>query len=116
MKGIGIYGDEFLQLKEDTDLVSENIRRILTTVPGEQAGNLNFGSRVREYLFNFKNVLLEDLEQVIISSIMAWEQRVNILNITIEADNKTTEKINIVLDLQLKENLDEFNLSIPIVF
>jgi len=116
MKGIGIYGDEFLQLKQDKELVSENIRRILTTVPGEQVGNLNFGSRVREYLFNFRNVLIEDLEQVIISSIISWESRVNILDITIEVDDMTTEKINIVLNLQLKENLDEFNLSIPIVF
>ena len=116
MKGIGIYGEDFLQIKKDEELIKENIRRILTTVPGEQAGNLKFGSRVREYLFNFKNLLLEDLEQVIVSSIIIWEQRVNILDIIIEVDNNTQEKINIVLDLQLKENLDVFNLSIPIVF
>lgn len=116
MQGIGIYGEDFLRIKKDEELVKENIKRILTTVPGEQAGNLRFGSRVREYLFNFKSILLEDLEQVIVSSIITWEQRVNILDVSIEVDERTQEKINVVLDLQLKENLDEFNLSIPIVF
>jgi phage baseplate assembly protein W len=116
MKGVGLYGSDFIQQRQDESLVSENIIRILTTVPGEQVGNLGFGSRVREYLFNFRNVLLEDLEQVIISSIMAWEKRVNILDITIETDKINQEKINVVLNLQLKDNLDEFNLSIPIVF
>ena len=116
MKGVGLYGSDFLQIKENKDLVSENIRRILITVPGEQAGNLMFGSRVREYLFNFKNVLLEDLEQVIVSSIIAWEKRVDVLGIIIEVDSFNQEKINVVLNLQLKDNLDDFNLSIPITF
>ena len=116
MQGIGIYGNGFLQIKHNEELIKENIRRVLTTIPGEQAGNLRFGSRVREYLFNFKSILIEDLEQVIVSSIISWEQRVNILNVTIDVDKKNQEKINIVLDLQIKETLDVFNLSIPIIF
>jgi len=116
MQGIGIYGEDFLGIKEDEELIKENIKRILTTVPGEQVGNLQFGSRVREYLFNFKSLLMEDLEQVIVSSITKWEQRVNILDILITVDESTQEKIYVVIDLQLKENLDEFNLNIPIVF
>ncbi len=116
MQGIGIYEEDFLRIKKDSELVKENIKRILTTIPGEQAGNLKFGSRVREYLFNFKNILIEDLEQVIVSSIMTWEQRVNILDVEIEIDKKTNEKINIILSLQIKESLDEFNLNIPIIF
>jgi len=116
MTGIGIYGESFLQIKQDEELISENIKRILTTLPGEQVGNLKFGSRVREYLFNFESVLLEDIEQVIISSILTWEPRVNILDIVIGSDPAIPEKITISLVLQLIENLDEFNLSIPIVF
>jgi len=116
MQGIGIYEEDFIRIKKDEELIKENIKRILTTVPGEQAGNLRFGSRVREYLFNFKNILLEDLEQVIISSIVTWEQRVNILNVEINIDGEYQEKINIILSLQLKENLNKFNLSIPIIF
>ena len=116
MKGIGIYGDDFLQLKEDQELIKENMRRILTTVPGERVGNLNFGSRVREYLFNFSNILLEYLEQVIISSIVTWEPRVNILNVNVEVDDNIQNKIVVDLIVQLKENLNDFNLSIPIVF
>ena len=116
MKGVGIYDNDFLQLKEDQELIKENIRRILTTVPGEQVGNLQFGSRIREYLFNFSNLLIEDLEQVIISSILTYEKRVNILNINIELDESDDKKILVELVLQLKENLDEFNMNIPIIF
>ena len=57
MQGIGIYGEDLLQIKKDEELIKENIKRILITAPGERAGNLQFGSRVREYLFNFKNIL-----------------------------------------------------------
>jgi phage baseplate assembly protein W len=116
MKGIGIYDEDFVHLKEDQKLISENIKRILTTVPGEQVGNLKFGSRIREYLFNFANILLEDLEQVIISSLLFYEPRVNILNIDVTLDETKENKIIIDLVLQLKENLDEFNLGIPIIF
>ena len=116
MKGIGIYDGDFIQLKEDQNLVRENIKRVLTTIPGERVGNLLFGSRVREYLFNFSHVLLEDLEQVIISAITQWEPRVDIMNIDVVVDEKNQEQVNVDMVLQLKENLDEFNLSIPIVF
>jgi len=116
MKGIGIYGEDFIQLKENEELIKENIRRVLTTVPGEQVGNLKFGSRIREYLFNFSSVLIEDLEQVIISSISVWEPRVNVLNIDILIDDKVQEKINVDLILQLKDSLDTFNLNLPIKF
>lgn len=116
MKGIGIYKEDFFALKEDQVLIIENIRRILTTVPGEQVGNLNFGSRIREYLFSFSSILLEDLEQVISSSIANYEPRVNILNVSVTEDDKVDKKIVVDLILQLKENLDEFNLSIPITF
>lgn len=116
MIGIGIYNEDFVSLKEDEILIRENVRRILTTLPGERVGNPLFGSRIREYLFNFANVLLEDLEQVIISAITQWEPRVNIVKITVQLVEETTEKIVVDITLQLKENLDEFNLSIPIVF
>jgi len=116
MKGIGIYGTDFLKIKEDQELVKENIRRILTTLPGEMVGNIKFGSRVREYIFNFSSVLVEDLEQVITSSILAWEKRVNILDIEIVLDEIYKERLKVIIDLQLKENLDEFNLSLEIVF
>lgn len=116
MNGIGIYDEEFVQLKQDRDLVRENIKRVLLTLPGERVGNPTFGSRVREYLFNFSNILLEDLEQVIISAISIWEPRVNILNIDIVVDDSEQEKINVDLTLQLKENLDEFDLDLYIAF
>ena len=116
MIGVGLYNTDFISLKQDEELIKENIIRILMTLPGEVAGNPTFGSRVREYLFNFESVLMEDMEQVIISSILKWEKRVNILGVTITKDDTQQEKILITLDLQLKENLDEFNLELPIVF
>jgi phage baseplate assembly protein W len=116
MKGIGIYDGDFVQLKQDKELITENVKRVLTTMPGERVGNLTFGSRVREYLFNFSDILLEDMEQVIISAISTWEPRVDIIDVSVIVDEKNKEKMNIDLKLKLKENLDEFNLSIPIVF
>ena len=116
MKGVGIYDEEFVQLKEDIELIKENIKRILLTLPGERVGNPGFGSRVREYLFDFADILLEDLEQVIITAITSWEPRVNIMDINISLDEEINNKINVEIFLQLKDKLDEFNLGLQIIF
>jgi len=116
MKGFGIYGEDFIQLKSDIDLIKENIKRLLITVPKERVGNLYYGSRVREFLFNFEYILREDLEMTIVSAINAFEPRVKVLNIDIKRDEELVNKIYITLNLQLNENLEQFEYVLPIIF
>lgn len=103
MKGIGFYNKDFITIKSEKDLITESIKRILLTLPGERVGNLEFGSRLREYLFDFDNVLLEDLEQVISSSIIKWEPRVIIQSVKVSKDPLIKEKMNVDIIVSMKE-------------
>lgn len=116
MQGIGLYDNDnnFLAIKKDKDLVIENVKRVLLTLPGENVGNLEFGCRIREYLFDFENYLIEDLEQVIISALTRWEPRVKILGVNIKVDEEQKEKIHVTLDLVLTETYEKFSAQIPI--
>ena len=108
IRGIGFQDTDFISLKDDTEIVKENVRRVLTTIPGENVGNIFFGSRVREYLFEFSKVLLEDIEQEIISSINRWEPRVVILYINIKED---IGLVKVLIGLALKSTLEEFSVQ-----
>ena len=116
MKGIGLHGNGFPVIKENAELVKENIKRILLTLPGENVGNLEFGSRVREFLFNFDFDIEEDIEQEIISSIGRWEPRVIVLGVTIEKYPEMTYIFRIKIDLALVETYERLNLELPINF
>lgn len=114
--GIGLHGTDFPIIKSDKELIIENVKRVLLTLPGEQVGNLNFGCRLREYLFEFEKVLMEDVEQVIISAISTWEPRVVILGIELKMDPEVRELFHVTLSLTLRDTLEKFNLSLPIAF
>ena len=114
--GIGLHNTDFPIIKSDQDLIIENVKRVLLTLPGEQVGNLNFGCRLREYLFEFEKVLEEDIEQVIISAISTWEPRVVILGVDLKIDPEMKELFHVTVSLTLRETLEKFNLSLPITF
>lgn len=117
ISGIGLYDtDGFPVIKTDKELIMENVKRILTTLPGEDVGDPNFGCRLREYLFNFENVLLEDLEQVIMSALTKWEPRIVIYSVDIKVDTEMREKIYVVVDMALRETYERFNSQITIGF
>ena len=49
MKGIGIYGTDSPTIKTDVDLITENVTRILLTVPGERVNNPLFGCKFKTF-------------------------------------------------------------------
>lgn len=116
LQGIGLYGNDFLVIKKDQDLIIENVRRILLTLPGENVGNLEFGCKLREFIFDFENVLLEDVEREIALSLARWEPRIVIFQIDVKQDPEMREKIYVVIDMALKETFERFNMQLPITF
>lgn len=98
-KGIGIYNDDFFSIKRGSELIKESIKRILMTSPGEYYGNPNFHSPLVSFLFNSRNILIEDIELAIESSIRKWEPRVLVKSVDIKKiENETIEiDINVVI-------------------
>lgn len=108
MKGIGFYGNDFYFINYDEKLIKENIIRIILTSPGERVMS-NFGSKLKSFLMNQENVLREEVEDEIISSITKWEPRVNVINIEVESTEENTARVR--LDLQIKQTLNNLNLD-----
>ena len=97
MKGLSFYNETFLTIKEDEEILKENINRILLTSLGERVNNPLFGSHLRAFLFDLGTVMREEVESDIVSSVQKWEPRVTINSITTEENQaESTFTINIV--------------------
>lgn len=110
MKGIAIYGLDFFKRKTGNDLIKESITRLLLTNKGERVNKPDFGSNLRTYLFNNRDILLEEVEEDIRSSITKWESRVTVKNVTVNVMDVSSAYIGI--DLENKETIEDFTYEV----
>jgi len=113
MKGLGFYGQDFLTIKTNQELIRENLIRVLLTSPGERPMS-QFGCRLKDFLLEQSTVLRQDVESEIRKSITKWEPRVSVTGVTAEITEENTAKINITC--QIKETFEDFNLNTVIRF
>lgn len=102
--GFVFYGENGAAYsKSEAQLIGENIKRILTTRPGERVGEPDFGSNVMTYLF-MPQLYIDDLIAEIISSIERQEPRVTVNSCTLtSADQQDIVRINLDLTLNTKK-------------
>lgn len=105
MKGIAFYGEDFFRIKEEKDLIEENITRILLTSSGTRVMS-NFGSNLKNFIFQQESVLRSEIKSEISTSITRWEPRVIVNDVIIEEVER--EKVYIKLDLTIRETLEPF--------
>ncbi len=98
--------------KTEFQLISENIKRILTTRKGERVGEPNFGSNLMTYIF-MPEMLCSDLIAEIISSIQANEPRVIVNSCTLKSAGQD-DIVRIELDLTLKSNKEKFSMGVTL--
>ena len=95
MRGIGIYTKDFMYIKEDLDLIKENIRRVLLTSPGERIGNPYFGCYLKNLIFEPEPIIRSDIEDTIIEAIERWVPNVKVISFSSETDpQKCSAKVN----------------------
>lgn len=107
MQGIGFYEEDTFTLKIDTDIIKENITRILLTAPGERVNNYSFGSYLKTYLFNLPSIMREEVNSEIMRAISRWEPRVNV--VALRTSNPDPHIFSISLKCEIKETLEEFD-------
>ena len=110
MNGVALYGEDFFVIKKDQDLIKENITRILLTAPGERVNNSDFGSPLKDYLFEQESVVRNDISDRIKSSIERWEPRVKVNDLRLKETtlNSGVNTLKIEIDILDKETLLEF--------
>ena len=112
--GLVFYGENGMAYsKSEAHLIGENIKRILTTRPGERVGEPDFGSNVMKYLF-MPQLYIDDLIAEIITSVERQEPRVTVNSCTLtSADQQDVVRIN--LDLTIKSSKGErFEIGVAI--
>ena len=73
---------------EDTDLIKDNILQILLTNPGERVRLPEFGSRLRELVFEPNDAILEGLAKIYIKeAIERWEDRIEFTGLDFVSDD-----------------------------
>jgi phage baseplate assembly protein W len=114
LRGVGIYNTESPTIKQDLDLLEENITRILLTMPGERVGNPNFGCKFKSFLFDQSVIMKEEVVSEIATAITRWEPRVDINNIKLTDVDPNTLAVR--LEMTVKETLEIFTFEKVIKF
>jgi phage baseplate assembly protein W len=92
--------DDLIGLK-NTSAIARSLKNIVFTQPGEKFFNPDFGSRITESLFeNVDDVSALAIEDEIRSSIINFEPRVNLLNVSVNP-NPDDNEMNVVIQYEV---------------
>ena len=92
--------DDLIGLK-NTNAIARSLKNIVFTQPGEKFFNQDFGSRISESLFeNVDDVSALAIEDEIRSSIINFEPRVNLLNVSVNP-NPDDNEMNVVIQYEV---------------
>jgi phage baseplate assembly protein W len=87
VKGIGFYDKDFFVIKQDHDLVSESITRIIMTNWNERVGRPFFGVDLKPQMFEqLDDESIRVIENNIKNQLGDYEPRATIENVTISTD------------------------------
>ena len=94
--------DDLIGLK-NTSAIARSLKNIVFTQPGEKFFNPDFGSRITESLFeNVDDVSALAIEDEIRSSIINFEPRVNLLDVSVNP-NPDDNEMNVVIQYEVTE-------------
>ena len=92
--------DDLIGLK-NTSAIARSLKNIVFTQPGEKFFNPDFGSRISESLFeNVDDVSALAIEDEIRSSIINFEPRVNLLNVSVNP-NVDDNEMNVIIQYEV---------------
>ena len=85
----------------NTSAIARSLKNIVFTQPGEKFFNPDFGSRISESLFeNVDDVSALAIEDEIRSSIINFEPRVNLLNVSVNPNVEDNE-MNVIIQYEV---------------
>lgn len=92
--------DQLLDLASGTDVINQSISLILNTRIGERYNNNEFGSNVKDLVFEPNDIILKDLIYYsIVIPLQRWEKRITILDVQFEEQNE--HLINVMISYKI---------------
>ncbi|EDP57974.1 hypothetical protein AND4_05369 [Vibrio sp. AND4] len=94
---------------EMTSSLQENVEQSLDvlfhTLTGERVIFKNYGNDLHSFLFaNIDSALISEIETMIYETVLRYEPRVEITNISIQPDSVTASLLKVRLDYQLRDS------------
>ncbi len=90
--------ENILSRQEDEQLIKNDLKSLLLTVPGERYNRPDFGCQLRNFTFELADdSQLSSLRQSVINAIEQWEERVIINNVDVGSsqDHQLTVTVNV---------------------
>ncbi|MBI5788695.1 MAG: GPW/gp25 family protein [Candidatus Schekmanbacteria bacterium] len=103
-------------VSEKYEHINESLQQILATSPGERVMLPEFGSRLRELLFEPNNAVLKTLARVyVIDAIKRWEKRVTVKEVYVDDSPQNLEQglINIHIGYEVIKDQVRGNMVFP---
>jgi uncharacterized protein len=94
--------------------LEQAIQIILLTYPGERPMRLEFGSRVRDFVFRTVDPgMAAELAHEVRSALLRWEPRVDIVSVAAVPDPSSDGTVFIEIEYSVKGTNDRRNLVFP---
>ena len=101
---------DFAMTKNSLEQSKHNLRNLLLTYPGERLGQPQFGSRLRQLVFEqVDEELPSRIEEEVKRSISQWLPYINVLSVQTLTDEGDTNKIFVKLEYSTTLNPDAIN-------
>jgi phage baseplate assembly protein W len=102
-----IKNTQLLILATGSDVIFESIRMILDTPLGSRVNNNEFGSNVRDLIFEPNDAILKSLlYYAVVTSVQRWEPRITITSVKFATEDDRTgvppNQINITINYIIK--------------
>lgn len=103
-----------VQLVTDDVDIQQSLQVLFTTVQGERIMLPEYGSRLRDFVFeSISETLYSRIKLAISDAILYYEPRITVLNIDIEADSVITGMVAIKLTYLIRQTNTRSNMVYP---
>lgn len=103
-----------LALTANENEISQAIRIIINTSPGERVMRPDFGCRIHELVFEPNDEETKAMAmRYVREAISRWEPRVNLTNVVVRGDDDNIGRLNIEVNYTIKGDHDPRSLVYP---
>ena len=103
-----------IMLSEFEEDIREAIRIILLTAKGERVMRPDFGTGLHTFVFETMSVTnIGTIQAAIQNALIEWEPRIELLSVSVEADQGEVGKLLINIDYEVRATNTQFNLVFP---
>ena len=111
---LGVDQSGSLQTSSGAGAISSSLQMVLGTAPGERLMRPQFGCRIWDLLFEPINAnTLGLMSEAVYDAVGRWEPRVELEDVSVNADQRTHGRVLIHIDYRIKSTNDRRNLVFP---